>query len=127
MKPEGEQLYAIQDPTGFIVLTCISDAPQNCIDCFMETERILTAVYGSWEGFQAKGYKVIPAELTASEMPELRIQIIKELYKALEGLGAPMELLANVGSWGDTLTEEEVLSCLQHYNQSKSHGIQTKR
>jgi len=32
-----------------------------------------------------------------------------DLYKKLEALGADRELLAVVGSWGDTLEDEEVL------------------
>ena len=38
------------------------------------------------------------------------------LYKKLEGLGANRELLAVVGSWGDTLDDEEVLELLQQWN-----------
>ena len=33
--------------------------------------------------------------------------IIAELYKAVERLGGNCELLAIIGSWGDTLRDEE--------------------
>jgi len=40
-------------------------------------------------------------------------QIQSEIYRAFELLGADRELLAAVGSWGDTLDNEAVLSLLR--------------
>ncbi len=48
--------------------------------------------------------------------PDITPQIARELYAALERLGADAELLSIVGSWGDTLDEAEVLSMLREYN-----------
>jgi hypothetical protein len=39
-----------------------------------------------------------------------------DLYKKLETLGADRDLLAVVGSWGDTLDDEEVLDLLKGWN-----------
>ena len=49
-------------------------------------------------------------------MTAQREAIIAELYKAVEKLGAGRELLAVIGSWGDTLSDEDVLEALQHLN-----------
>jgi hypothetical protein len=38
----------------------------------------------------------------------------------LQKFGAPIELLALVGSWGDTLTDEELLHDLRRFNQTGS-------
>ena len=45
----------------------------------------------------------------------LRAQIVKELYATMERLGAEPDLLSIVGSWGDTLDDEEVLALLKEY------------
>lgn len=42
--------------------------------------------------------------------------IAAELYKTLERLKAPPELLSIVGSWGDSLNDAEVLSALTDWN-----------
>jgi hypothetical protein len=39
-----------------------------------------------------------------------------DLYKKLEALGADRELLAIVGSWRDTLDDEEILALLTEWN-----------
>lgn len=49
-------------------------------------------------------------------MTEIQYQIIREIYIALERLGAGIHLLGAVGSWGDTLEEEEVLDLLRNEN-----------
>jgi len=43
-------------------------------------------------------------------------EIKEELYKALTNLKAPSDLLATVGSWGDTLEDGEVLGMLKAWN-----------
>jgi len=50
--------------------------------------------------------------------PDLRHAIAIELYKACENLGAGPELLAVIGSYGDTLDDEDILFCLKDYNAS---------
>jgi hypothetical protein len=48
--------------------------------------------------------------------PDLKADIAHELYVALERLGANEELLAVVGSWRDTLSDEDVLLMLREFN-----------
>lgn len=43
-------------------------------------------------------------------------QIMRELYIALECANAPLPLLAAVGSFDDTLTDDEILEMLEAYN-----------
>jgi hypothetical protein len=40
----------------------------------------------------------------------------EEMYRAAERLGADRYLLAAIGSWGDTLTDEQVLQELRDWN-----------
>ena len=44
--------------------------------------------------------------------------IAHQIYIALERLGADLELLSVIGSWGDTLNEEQVLQYLIEWNDS---------
>lgn len=44
--------------------------------------------------------------------------IIRELYIALERIGAPAELLGVIGSWGDTMSDREVLKMLRDYTRT---------
>ena len=43
-------------------------------------------------------------------------QIRSEIYRAFEILGAGAELLATIGSWGDTLDDSEILRVLKEWN-----------
>jgi hypothetical protein len=52
----------------------------------------------------------------ALRRPDLNAQIVREVYTALERLGAGPELLAIVGSWRDTLDDADVLRMLREYN-----------
>jgi hypothetical protein len=45
---------------------------------------------------------------------------VDEIYTAAENLGAPAMLLAFIGSWGDTLTDEEVLEELQGWDRESA-------
>lgn len=47
--------------------------------------------------------------------PEYR-KIVDEIYTTLETLKAPPLLLGIVGSWCDTLNNEEVLAALRSWN-----------
>ena len=49
-------------------------------------------------------------------------QIRSEIYLAFEILGARRELLATIGSWGDTLDDGEVLTLLKKSNAESSHA-----
>lgn len=46
-------------------------------------------------------------------------EIRAEIYTALQKLGADRELLATVGSWGDTLPDGDVLELLREWNARK--------
>lgn len=46
-------------------------------------------------------------------------KIIRELYKALTYCEVPVELLAIVGSWGDTLDDDLILELLEDYKGAK--------
>jgi len=52
------------------------------------------------------------------QMTAIEAEIKDEIYRALEALGAPYKLLATVGSWGDTLTDAEVLAGLKTFNET---------
>jgi len=52
----------------------------------------------------------------------------RRLYDALESLGAARELLATVGSWLDTWTDEQVLDELQRWNRdAAADALETVR
>jgi hypothetical protein len=48
----------------------------------------------------------------------LKRQIANEIYTSLERLDADPNLLAIVGSWCDTLDDEEILQLLREWNQT---------
>jgi hypothetical protein len=50
--------------------------------------------------------------------PEIKREIINELYRAFVLLGAKMDLLGTVGSWKDSLPDQDVLSSLRAWNSS---------
>jgi hypothetical protein len=50
-------------------------------------------------------------------------EIIRELQRAMDALGADPELLATVGSWGDRLEDEKVLENLKAWNAGKGKLI----
>jgi hypothetical protein len=45
----------------------------------------------------------------------MQSRIARELYVAMERLGADPMLLSIIGSWGDTLDDEEVLALLRDW------------
>jgi hypothetical protein len=51
---------------------------------------------------------------------KLKADIAKEIYRALDDLCADPQLLSIVGSYGERLTDEEVLSYLKTFNQTGS-------
>ena len=48
--------------------------------------------------------------------PTVEQEIRSEIYAAFETLGADRNLLAAIGSWGDTLADAEVLALLKEWN-----------
>lgn len=61
---------------------------------------------------------------TLPDMTETQRAITREIYIALERLGASRDLLATVGSWGDTLDEDDVLTTLRDINAGRG-GFQS--
>lgn len=53
-------------------------------------------------------------------MPDIKDQIIRELATACANLGAKSDLLGAACSYGDTLSDEDVLSMLKEWN---AHGV----
>lgn len=47
----------------------------------------------------------------------MKMALAKQLTIALQNLGAPVELLCIVGSYGDTQIDSDVLEMLEQYNQ----------
>jgi hypothetical protein len=43
--------------------------------------------------------------------------IVKQITIAMQNLGASVELLCIVGSYGDTQSDADVLECLRQYNE----------
>ncbi len=52
-------------------------------------------------------------------MSDTTYSIIREIYRALETLGADLTLLGAIGSWGDTLEDEDVLAILEEWNRNR--------
>jgi hypothetical protein len=50
----------------------------------------------------------------------LKAQIAGEIYIAMERLGADPELLSIIGSWCDTLPDEEILALLRVHNAAEA-------
>jgi len=51
--------------------------------------------------------------------PPIADQIIRELYRSVELLGADEQLLALIGSWNETLPDKTVLEGLQFWIKQK--------
>jgi len=47
----------------------------------------------------------------------MKMALAKQLTIALQNLGAPVELLCIVGSYGDTQTDSDILEMLEQYNE----------
>jgi hypothetical protein len=53
-----------------------------------------------------------------SQRDDVRTQIANEFYTTLKQLSADPELLAVVGSWRDTLNDDEILEHLRSFNRT---------
>jgi hypothetical protein len=51
-----------------------------------------------------------------------KAKIAHELYEAVRKLGAKSDLLSIIGSFGDTLNDEEVLEALRDWNHNYPDG-----
>jgi hypothetical protein len=59
-----------------------------------------------------------PSVKTRPSQPDRRAEIAGEFYTTLEQLSADPELLAVVGSWRDTLDDDEILAHLRSFNRT---------
>lgn len=57
------------------------------------------------------------ADATIENLQIMKMALAKQLTIALQNLGAPVELLCIVGSYGDTQADADVLEMLEQYNQ----------
>lgn len=47
----------------------------------------------------------------------MKMALAKQLTISLKNLGAPVELLCIIGSYGDTQTDSDILEALEQYNE----------
>jgi hypothetical protein len=59
-------------------------------------------------------------------MTEIQLQIKDEISKCLQLLGAPVNLISIITSWGETLEDDEVLNFLKLYNSGGKPDIISK-
>jgi hypothetical protein len=57
---------------------------------------------------------------TRMKAPHVTAQITRELYIAMERLGARPELPSIIGSWCDTLTDAEILALLRVHDAAEA-------
>lgn len=57
-------------------------------------------------------------------MTTIQAAIVREIYRAMEKLEAPPKLLGVVGSWGETLSDEDVLKMLRTWNEGGRLDLQ---
>lgn len=55
------------------------------------------------------------------------IEIKNEIYKAFENLGQSYKLLGIIGSWMDTLDDEDILAMLIDWNRGENSISEIKR
>ena len=48
---------------------------------------------------------------------EQQLAIIQQMYIAAEKLGAKSDLLGIIGSWGDTLDDDDILTHMREWNE----------
>ena len=53
-------------------------------------------------------------------MSVLKLEIVSEIYKAVQNLGGKSDILSIVGSIGDTLDDDTVLDYLKKWNRLNS-------
>lgn len=58
------------------------------------------------------------------ECCSLKAKIARQLYQIAERMGADMDLLGALGSYGDTLPDEDILHLLTCINESFDDGDQ---
>jgi hypothetical protein len=59
-------------------------------------------------------------------MSETDLKIVQELLRSLSLLGAKSDLLGTVGSWKDTLKDEDVLVSVRVWNEAKAEELKER-
>jgi hypothetical protein len=57
-------------------------------------------------------------------MTERRIRLV--LYSILKDMGAKSDLLSIIGSWGDTMEDEEVLKALKEWRKNRGAALSAR-
>lgn len=53
-----------------------------------------------------------------AKLPSINKKIMNQIYIAIQNLGGNMELLGVIGSYDDTLEDDEILDILEQYNKN---------
>lgn len=102
----------------------------------IKAEAVMKKISGYLDFYQSQGLKKekalelalksvgLDCEITTEDMAPANEQsastkIVAELYRTLEHLGAKSDLLGTVGSFRDTLSDDEVLGFLRDWNQAQ--------
>jgi hypothetical protein len=107
----------MNNPLHFI-FTDLPGPDGRCQFVEIDNEEGESVEVGTW-GRRADGLVelvVYASEMTGDTHP--KAAIANEIYKAMEKLGAGPELLGIVGSYGDTLEDEDVLDSLKRFNEA---------
>jgi len=54
-------------------------------------------------------------------MTETQLKVIGQIYKAFENLGADIDILSLVGSFGTTQEDDDILEMFEQYNETGSY------
>ena len=54
---------------------------------------------------------------------DLSVEIIKEIYRTVELLGGDLCILAYIGSFRDTMSDEETLNGIKEWNEGKTAAL----
>ena len=58
-----------------------------------------------------------------TEAKDLSVKIINELYRTVEILGGDMTILAYIGSFRDTMSDQTILNEIQGWNEGKTVAL----
>jgi hypothetical protein len=102
------------DGSGLRIVPAYTEAGQFCeANCVTVTDGERTAVY------VPVGGHVAPAEVADR-------QIVLELYRAVVLLGGQSDLLGVIGSWKDSLPNDDVLAGLKAWNAAERDGLRRR-
>jgi len=65
--------------------------------------------------FAILGARAMAARLVRDDKKDLTLTIIDQVYAAIQKLGGMSDILSIIGSWGDTLSDEDVLDQLKDW------------